>query len=78
MKTLHLITAVITAIVVFVALYWVTLSPSDPAADPCLDTLDLSAAAISENESDQAALMDNAVLQRGKCTKLQKGEPQGK
>jgi hypothetical protein len=77
-KTLHLITAVTAAIVVSVALYWLTLSPTDPSADPCLGTLDLSAAAISETESDQAALMDNALLQRGNCTKPQEAEPQGK
>jgi hypothetical protein len=55
------------AFVVFLVwlLAWLTLTPEpDPCEDPAID---VSAAVIADQEGDQDALVNRAIILRGKC-----------
>jgi len=55
------------AVVLLIAiLAWLTLSDEDPCASP---QSDISAAVLAEQEGDQDALINRAIIVKGDCEK---------
>lgn len=64
MKRLHFIAVMITLVLAGVSAYWLTQSDYE---GPCATTQDITAAAMSEDGSDQDALVDHAMIERRDC-----------
>lgn len=55
----------VSVIVLAAALYWLTLDePTDPCADP---QIDISGAVLADQVGDQDALVNRAIIMKGRC-----------
>jgi hypothetical protein len=69
--------AFISALSLIAALAWLTLE--DPADDPCEGSQrDVGAAVLADEGGDQDALINRAIIVRGKCAKHEPDEQAGK
>jgi len=67
--TLKSITSFVMLVLIFTLLYWLTLH-EEP--DPCADgQLDVSGAVLADEQGDQDALINRAIIRKGRC----KSEP---
>ncbi len=53
-----------TIVLLIAVLAWLTLSEQDPCANP---QADISGAALADPDGDQDALVNRAIIMKGKC-----------
>lgn len=65
-SSVAVIAAAITAVVVAAALYWLTRDEASVGACASSER-DVGAAVLADSDSDQEALVNRAIIVRGKC-----------